>query len=415
MKGTRTPSQIKPPHRLPSKTNTPDPLRVLRAVRFATRFGFELHPDILEAAASEKVRAALGHKISRERIGTELEGMFNGAAPARAVLLLERLRLFPAVFSPPPQCAAALGAGFGAPCASALAATEALLKASGLEAWLSVEERRLLLLAGCLMPLRRATIPTAGGGKAGGGRGGAPAPVSAYIIREALKWRVKEVEGTAALHEAAPQLAAIRARLAAAPGGGGGGGGGDGDGGDADVRVELGHVIRKLKQHWRLGAVLAPLVGHPSCAAPLGVEDVGGGNGGGGGGEEGGSGAAAAAAAAAATSPSGSSGGAPAARAAAVAAGRDSEFAAAGEWARAHADAARDVLAAAAAFGLEDCWQWKPLLDGKEAMAVLGMKKAGPQLGRVLAAAMDWQLAHPDGSKDDCIEHLKGRAAELLG
>lgn len=56
-----------------------DPLRVLRAVRFATRFGFELHADILEAAASERVRTALGHKISRERIGTELEGMFNGA------------------------------------------------------------------------------------------------------------------------------------------------------------------------------------------------------------------------------------------------------------------------------------------------------------------------------------------------
>jgi hypothetical protein len=47
-------------------------------------------------------------------------------------------------------------------------------------------------------------------------------------------------------------------------------------------------------------------------------------------------------------------------------------------------------------------------------MSVLGMKKAGPQLGKVLAAAMDWQLANPQGSKAACIEHLKQRAPELL-
>ncbi len=42
------------------------------------------------------------------------------------------------------------------------------------------------------------------------------------------------------------------------------------------------------------------------------------------------------------------------------------------------------------------------------------MKKAGPQLGKVLAAAMDWQLANPKGSKEDCIVHLKERAPDLL-
>jgi hypothetical protein len=47
-------------------------------------------------------------------------------------------------------------------------------------------------------------------------------------------------------------------------------------------------------------------------------------------------------------------------------------------------------------------------------MKVMGMSKAGPQLGRVLAAAMDWQLANPAGGKDACIEHLRSRSAELL-
>jgi hypothetical protein len=43
---------------MPSNVPAADPLRVLRAVRFATRFGFHLHEDIMESAASEPVSDA---------------------------------------------------------------------------------------------------------------------------------------------------------------------------------------------------------------------------------------------------------------------------------------------------------------------------------------------------------------------
>jgi tRNA nucleotidyltransferase (CCA-adding enzyme) len=42
----------------PMQTFLDDPLRILRTVRFATRFGFEIDPAILTAAKNEKIRVS---------------------------------------------------------------------------------------------------------------------------------------------------------------------------------------------------------------------------------------------------------------------------------------------------------------------------------------------------------------------
>jgi len=39
-------------------------------------------------------------------------------------------------------------------------------------------------------------------------------------------------------------------------------------------------------------------------------------------------------------------------------------------------------------------------------MKAVGMKKAGPQLGVLTAAVMDWQLGHPLGSAEECLTYL---------
>lgn len=58
---------------LPSKeTFLDDPLRVMRALRFGARFGFELEDEVKEAASCSEVKTALGSKVSRERIGHEV-------------------------------------------------------------------------------------------------------------------------------------------------------------------------------------------------------------------------------------------------------------------------------------------------------------------------------------------------------
>ena len=47
----------------------------------------------------------------------------------RAVADIQRLGLFPAVFTAPPPLQAALGDGYGGPCSALMAAAEALLRA----------------------------------------------------------------------------------------------------------------------------------------------------------------------------------------------------------------------------------------------------------------------------------------------
>ena len=61
----------------PLKTFVDDPLRVLRVVRFAQRFGLEIAPEIFEAARDESVRVAFANKITFERIMKEMDKMFT--------------------------------------------------------------------------------------------------------------------------------------------------------------------------------------------------------------------------------------------------------------------------------------------------------------------------------------------------
>jgi len=121
----------------PRTTFLDDPLRALRAVRFAGKLGFKVNPDIIEtcrlpevrwfsafspvprctfftchvlsASYSRRgpcvvltlqVRSALETKVSKERIGAEVDKMLRSASPLTCVNLLRDLSLFPSVFLP---------------------------------------------------------------------------------------------------------------------------------------------------------------------------------------------------------------------------------------------------------------------------------------------------------------------------
>ena len=72
-----------------------DPLRVLRAVRFACRFQFDVSDDLLVAGADPSVHEALGAKVSRERVYAELELMMKSKHAARAAALLHCIQVTP--------------------------------------------------------------------------------------------------------------------------------------------------------------------------------------------------------------------------------------------------------------------------------------------------------------------------------
>jgi len=75
-----------------------DPLRVLRAIRFAARLRFSMDESLRAAAADTRVREALAQKVSKERIGSEVDLMLRSPDPVGAMRLLTNLGLAGTVF-----------------------------------------------------------------------------------------------------------------------------------------------------------------------------------------------------------------------------------------------------------------------------------------------------------------------------
>ena len=67
----------------PDVTFSDDPLRMMRAVRFATQLDFKIHPDTLASISRNAARLRI---ITRERINTELMKIMASAKPSSKIL-----------------------------------------------------------------------------------------------------------------------------------------------------------------------------------------------------------------------------------------------------------------------------------------------------------------------------------------
>jgi len=87
----------------PDITFSDDPLRMLRAIRFATQLQFHIEPITFEAIARNKDRIQI---ISAERIADELNKMMMAKHPSEGFFLLDQCGLLPLFF---PELAALKG------------------------------------------------------------------------------------------------------------------------------------------------------------------------------------------------------------------------------------------------------------------------------------------------------------------
>jgi tRNA nucleotidyltransferase (CCA-adding enzyme) len=85
----------------PYQTFKDDPLRVLRLIRFASRLGAKIESSARQSMRNAEIKDALRRKISRERIGIELEKMLKGPDPHEALQLIFELDLYETIFSDP--------------------------------------------------------------------------------------------------------------------------------------------------------------------------------------------------------------------------------------------------------------------------------------------------------------------------
>ena len=87
----------------PDITFSDDPLRMMRAVRFATQLKFDIYPETFEAIHRNAERIRI---ITHERIAVELMKIMQSVTPSKGWILLDKCGLLPLIF---PELAALKG------------------------------------------------------------------------------------------------------------------------------------------------------------------------------------------------------------------------------------------------------------------------------------------------------------------
>ncbi|KAI7868073.1 hypothetical protein BDF14DRAFT_1796064 [Spinellus fusiger] len=217
----------------PFETFKDDPLRVLRCIRFTGRFDFVMMPELREAAKHPEIKEALMSKISRERIGQELEKMLMGPRPFQSLLLIHQLELYPVVFMSPENVS-------GTQREDILA-----LKAAGVVYWLSntendkeylsissQEELRTLYLGASLLPLQG--VMTQGKNKL--------VPSTQVVLRDSIKTNNASITTVSTIIKAIPMIQTITNKNYTSEG---------------VTRSELGMIIRELGSLWTVAVKLS--------------------------------------------------------------------------------------------------------------------------------------------------------------
>ncbi|KAF8973800.1 hypothetical protein BDZ97DRAFT_1648416 [Flammula alnicola] len=338
----------------PRETFHDDPLRVLRCVRFSSRYGFDVVQEVKDAVKDPAVQEALVTKVARERVGVEVGKMIKGRDPLRAAQLIHELSLYHSIFSViPPEVRSSIP-----PTLFAKDPDIALASLSILQALLYLEDshqlaphpsllsvvdedpssRARLCLASLLLPFIGMTYQH---------KTDKTLPVVTVVIRDSLKLGTQNhyLDGIPILFSAIALIKASMAEHSINP---------------LD-RVKLGLLLRNkvvhnptTGNHWTTSLLFSMVIDLVPCYN-VSVDSFDG-------------------------------------------------------------DAASKIISSYTSFintivdlGLQNAVDAKPLLNGHEIGLAFGVKQTGPWIGKVTSDVVEWQLGHPSGSKDECIEWLKGQ------
>ena len=323
-----------------------DPLRVLRAIRFAVRFDMTLSQDIIKSSMDPQIHQELHRKVSRERVGKELEGMLSGkhANPQKALQLICDLHLAGGVFCVPGTTVRTRGTIGQArleqvPYAGATPdelahlrqiaweeAGECLLALPDLLDSFSVSkgsrtpiDRRLVFLATVLLPYERLQYEEKTKVKY----------VAEYMMRDGIKFKNKDVVGIVTIVQHLDDMVQLMQRLPES---------------SSSARLQAGLLLRNTKDLWTTLLIVAT-----------------------------------------------------------VALIRRAKDDSAVDWKSRAKEWYTTIIDG---LGLEDCWTVKPLMNGKQLIQELGLEK-GPQVGLYNQEQLHWMLLNPNGTLQECNVHLK--------
>ncbi|CAL9215950.1 unnamed protein product [Arabidopsis halleri] len=344
---------------LPAKaTFLDDPLRVLRAIRFGARFGFTLDEELKEAASSEEVRVALGEKISRERIGNEIDLMISGNGPVSAVTYLSELKLFPVVFSLPSSAEPSPSENCGSLSQAYLEAMWSLLQTPRLGNF-SGEQRRLGMYAAMFLPFRKTVYKD---------KKGKSIPVVNHIFKFSMKRKTSDAETVMNIHQTTERFRSLIPSLEAKN---------DVELDELDwaayiidhwkaitlndplipatskIRVLTGFLLRDIKDFWRV-SLLTSLLLSATVDGMNEDQDIG-----------------------------------------------QLDF---------QLEKMRETYLTVEAtihdLGLDSIWDAKPLVNGREIMQIAELK-GGSLIREWQQKLLTWQLAYPNGTAEECKEWMR--------
>lgn len=323
----------------PLTTLLDDPLRALRVIRFAARLNFQMDPALYEAIKQPSVHTALRKKVSQERITSELNGMMLCDHAFHALGLLIETGLFRVIFSLPPDDVYTCEEkrpppDFETQALNAVYNMERMWFMSGKHGKQEMEDNPLV--RSVYKPAdprcaRYAAMLLPIATVFTRGKKGRVESAANYVLKRALKLSNKDVEKIERIHEAARRFKDIVRNP------------------ELNSRLASGRILRETREEWEQGVQIL-LARRMNNAKPPTLGYMGG--------------------------------------------VTEESLEMLRQDCNEELSFYISFSTKISSYGLNDVWNWRPLVDGKALLRILPRLPRGPEVGAIQKRQIDWMIEH---------------------